>query len=233
MFEEFLQYGILLAVLIFGVKIGLAMGFAGIKRKTAGLILLGYGIGLVILCVICQPYTNLIYEIVYGYSSAIFAVIAAIILITGFKTIYDWQKTGQDRGTSTCMAMVAPCPCCFGAILASVMVVSPVIGVSAASLGLLSAISLVLVMGATYLVSTKLVTRINRPYPIVLGNFMIFMGLYFVLCIIILPNMVYITQGSTISISDTTGMIGIIIAAILLLIVGAVYARKRSSLIQY
>ena len=41
MLEQFWQYGILAAVLVFGVKIGLALGFSGIKRKNVGLILIG------------------------------------------------------------------------------------------------------------------------------------------------------------------------------------------------
>jgi len=85
MLEQFLQYGILAAILVFGVKIGLALGFSGIKRKTVGLILLGYAVGLILLSYICQPYTQQVYDLVYGYSGAIFAVIALIIVITGFK----------------------------------------------------------------------------------------------------------------------------------------------------
>lgn len=33
MLEQFWQYGILAAVLIFGLKIGLALGFSGIEKK--------------------------------------------------------------------------------------------------------------------------------------------------------------------------------------------------------
>ncbi|MBO7719302.1 MAG: DUF2162 domain-containing protein [Methanosphaera sp.] len=233
MFEEFLQYGILLAVLIFGVKIGLALGFSGIKRKTAIYILVGYGIGLILLSYICQPFTDQIYQIVYGYSSAIFAVIAVIILATGFKTIYDWKVTGKNSGSATCMAMVAPCPCCFGAILASVIMIAPVAGVSTVALGSLSSVALVIVMGITYFLSTQIVSRIDKPYPIVLGNFMVFMGLYFLLCILILPNMVYVSEGSSISLASLSGTLSVVVGGIILMVVGAVMARKTSSFLNY
>ena len=180
MLEQFWQYGILAAVLVFGVKIGLALGFSGIERKKVGLILLGYAVGLILLSYICQPYSQIVYDIVYGYSGAIFAIIALIIVITGFKTIYDWKVTEKDVGSATCMAVVAPCPCCFGAILATVILVAPIAGVSSVTLGSFSAIALVIVMGLTYLLSFEIVKKINKPYPLVLGNFMIFIGIYFV-----------------------------------------------------
>ena len=201
MLEQFWQYGILAAVLVFGVKIGLALGFSGIQRKKVGGILVGYAVGLILLSYICQPYSQQVYDIVYGYSGAIFAVIALIIVITGFKTIYDYNVTEKDVGSATCMAVVAPCPCCFGAILASVILVAPVAGISSVTLGSFTAIALVIVMGITYLLSFGIVKKVNKPYPVVLGNFMIFIGIYFVLCLMILPNISLLVVGSAIPIN--------------------------------
>ncbi|WP_323736401.1 DUF2162 domain-containing protein [Methanosphaera sp. ISO3-F5] len=233
MLEQFLQYGILAAVLVFGVKIGLALGFSGIKRKTVGLILVGYAIGLLILSYICQPYTQQVYEIVYGYSGAIFAIIALIIVITGFKTIYDWQVTEKDVGSATCMAVVAPCPCCFGAILASVILVAPVAGVSTVTLGAFSAIALVIVMGITYLLSSTIVKKINKPYPLVLGNFMIFIGIYFVLCLMILPNISLLVDGTTIELQSSGQVLMMIVVLLIMILFGALIAKRRSYLLKY
>ncbi len=232
MLDQFLQYGILAAVLVFGVKIGLALGFSGIKRKTVGFILLGYAIGLILLSYICQPYTQQVYDIVYGYSGAIFAVIAMIIVITGFKTIYDWQVTEKDVGSATCMAVVAPCPCCFGAILASVILVSPVAGVSTVTLGSFSAIALVIVMGLTYLLSFSIVKKINKPYPLVLGNFMIFIGIYFVLCMIILPNISLLMEGGAMQIQSLGSVVEMLIGIVIMMVIGVLIARKRSYFLQ-
>lgn len=231
MLEQFWQYGILAAVLIFGVKIGLTLGFSGIKRKTVMYILVAYAVGLILLSWICQPYTDIIYQIVYGYSSTIFAVIAIIIVITGFKTIYDWRVTGKDTGSATCMAVVAPCPCCFGAILASVILVSPVAGVSSVTLGSFSAFALVAVMGLTYFFSNALVKKVNLPYPLLLGNFMIFIGLYFVLCIIILPNISLLMEGTPIEIQSLGSMLSMVVVLGGLIGIGALYAKKRSKML--
>ncbi|MEE1117379.1 MAG: DUF2162 domain-containing protein [Methanosphaera sp.] len=231
MLEQFWQYGILAAVLVFGVKIGLALGFSGIQRKKVGWILVGYAVGLIFLSYICQPYSQQVYDIVYGYSGAIFAVIALIIVITGFKTIYDYNVTEKDVGSATCMAVVAPCPCCFGAILASVILVAPVAGISSVTLGSFTAIALVIVMGITYLLSFGIVKKVNKPYPVVLGNFMIFIGIYFVLCLMILPNISLLVVGSAIPINISNQFWEIIALMIGMVIVGAILAKKRSFLL--
>ena len=228
MLEQFWQYGILAAVLIFGLKIGLALGFSGIEKKKVLLILVGYGVALTIFSYVLTPYTQQVYTFVYQYTSGIFACIAIVILITGFKTIYDWKGTGKDVGSGTCMAVVAPCPCCFGAILASIMLVAPIAGVSSITLGVFSSVALVLVMGITYFLSMQIVKRMKQPYPIVLGNFMIFIGLYFVLCLIILPNMAYITTGTSIEIQSIENVSLMIVSVLCLLIAGGIFARNKS-----
>lgn len=228
MLEQFWQYGILAAVLIFGLKIGLALGFSGIEKKKVLLILVGYGVALTIFSYVLTPYTQQVYTFVYQYTSGIFACIAIVILITGFKTIYDWKVTGKDVGSGTCMAVVAPCPCCFGAILASIMLVAPIAGVSSITLGVFSSVALVLVMGITYFLSMQIVKRMKQPYPIVLGNFMIFIGLYFVLCLIILPNMAYVTTGTSIEIQSIENVSLMIVSVLCLLIAGGIFARNKS-----
>ena len=64
MLDQLMQYGILAAVLIFGLKIGLALGFSGIKKRTVGYILIGYGVGLTVLSYLAQPYTEILYNFV-------------------------------------------------------------------------------------------------------------------------------------------------------------------------
>lgn len=233
MLDQLMQYGILVAVLIFGVKIGLALGFSGIKKKTVGYILLGYGIGLTILSYLAEPYTEILYNFVYNYTSYIFAVIAVVILITGFKTIHDWKVTGKDIGTASCMAVVAPCPCCFGAILTTILLVAPMSTIPTVSLGAISGFALILVMGLTYLFSGKIVSKIHRPYPIVLGDFMIFMGVYFVLCLMILPNIELVTVGTPIEIQSFMSVLKMVIVIVIMIILGALYAKKRDEYIQY
>lgn len=196
-------------------------------KEKSSFNIVGYGVALTIFSYVLHIYTTSIYLCIQ-YTSGIFACIAIVILITGFKTIYDWKVTGKDVGSGTCMAVVAPCPCCFGAILASIMLVAPIAGVSSITLGVFSSVALVLVMGITYFLSMQIVKRMKQPYPIVLGNFMIFIGLYFVLCLIILPNMAYITTGTSIEIQSIENVSLMIVSVLCLLIAGGIFARNKS-----
>lgn len=233
MLDQLMQYGILAAVLIFGVKIGLALGFSGIKKKTVAYILIGYGIGLTVLSYLTEPYTQILYNFVYNYTSYIFAVIAVVILLTGFKTIRDWKVTGKDVGSITSMAVVAPCPCCFGAILTTILLVAPMSTIPTVSLGAISSVALIVVIGVTYLLSNKIVEKLHKPYPIVLGDFMIFIGMYFVLCLLILPNIELVTVGTPIEIQSITSVIKMTVVILIIMIIGAIYAKKRDSFIKY
>ncbi len=231
MLEQFWAYGIFAAILVFGVKVGLCLGFSGMRRRSVSLIFAAYFVALIGLSYILTPYTQEVYSFVYNYSSAIFAVIAIIIFVTGIKTVYDWKVTGSDIGSTTCMAVVAPCPCCFGAILSTVIIVAPLSGVSSITLGGLSAIALVAVMAISYLMSDKIVEIFKEPYPVILGNYLLFMGLYFLLCLMILPYIELLMSGTAITMEVTSYLPETVIALIVVLAVGILYGRRNSRII--
>jgi predicted transporter len=62
---------------------------------------------------------------------------------------------------------------------------------------------------------------------------MIFMGLYFLLCILILPNMVYVSEGSSIALSSVSGTLAVVVGGIVLMIIGGIMARKTSPFLNY
>ncbi|AWX32966.1 DUF2162 domain-containing protein [Methanosphaera sp. BMS] len=189
MLEMLWQLGVLSAVLIFGVKIGMAMGFAGLTKKQVLLISLINAISIIILSKLCEPYTDQLYQVINQYSYVLFGLMAIIILITGIHTVKEWKINHKSHATATCLALVVPCPCCIAAIIGSIIIVAPIISISTVLLGSLSAFLLVLTIVIVYLFSEKIVRLINKPFPIVLGNFMIFVGLYFLIAMSILPNL--------------------------------------------
>ena len=75
MLELLWQLGILSTVLIFGIKIGLAIGFAGLSKKVGVIIAASYGIGTLVLASIISGYANLLYKVVYDYNFVLFSFI--------------------------------------------------------------------------------------------------------------------------------------------------------------
>ncbi len=222
------QMGVLSVVLIFGIKIGLAMGFANLSKKIAALITIGYGVGIILLTSLASTYISSIQGFFTQYSSLITIIMALVIIYAGFHTIKEWKQEKKDHANATCMAMVAPCPCCFGAVLAVIVTVSPIIGLSASTIGYWSGIALMIMITIFYLTSSLIVKFVNKPYPVLLGNFMLFAGLYFLASAIILPNISSVLQNqlAPMSAPSLTNSIIIILVVLVLLVLGILFQKR-------
>jgi predicted transporter len=234
MLELLWQLGILSAALVFGVKIGLAAGFAGLSKKAAAAIAAGYGAGIYILTFLISGYTDLVYKVVYDYNFAIFTAMALVIIYAGFHTIREWKVHRKNHAKASCAAMIAPCPCCFGAVLAAIVLASPFIGVSTTSVGQYAAVFLSITILAFYFASNAVVRITKQPYPILLGNFMLFVGFYFLASAIVIPNISKVLQSpmNPMDVPSTETLIYASVFVLVLMFAGFYITKKKSNLIQ-
>ncbi len=225
------QVGILSAVLIFGIKLGLATGLANMSKKYLALVSIGYGGGVLILTEISSYFTKQITDLIYTYNFEFFLIMAVIMILAGLFTIREYKVFEKNTTAATCMAVVAPCPCCFGSIIVSIMLVAPTVGLGLMDLSFVVAGALVLTIVLTYFASNYLVKFINKPYPIVLGNFMFFLGIYFLLSALFLPNITAMIANpmDAISISSPYYLIGALILVLAIMLVGGLIARRNSN----
>ena len=225
------QVGILSAVLIFGIKLGLATGLANMSRRYLALVSIGYGGGVLILTEISSFFTEQITDLIYTYNFEFFLIMALIMILAGIFTIREYKVFERNTTAATCMAVVAPCPCCFGSIIVSIMLVAPTVGLGLMDLSLVVAGALVLTIVLTYFASNYLVKFINKPYPIVLGNFMFFLGIYFLLSALFLPNITAMIQNPMdgITISSPYHLIGALIIMLVIIAIGGVISRRNSN----
>ena len=225
------QVGILSAVLIFGIKLGLATGLANMSKRYLALVSIGYGAGVLILTQIASFYTTQITDLIYTYNFEFFLIMAVIMILAGIFTIREYKVFERNTTAATCMAIVAPCPCCFGSILVSILLVAPTVGLGLMNLSVIVASALVLTIVLTYFASNYLVRFINKPYPIVLGNFMFFLGIYFLLSALFLPNITAMIQNPmdaiTIASVDYVSIAIIVILAIMA--IGGIISRRNTN----
>ena len=233
MLELLWQLGILLTVLVFGIKIGLVAGFAGLSKKAAGVIAANYGAGIYILTFLISEHADKVYKVVNEYSFVIFMALALIIIYTGLYTLREWKLHGNHDKASG-IAMIALCPCCFGAVLAVIVLAYPVIGASIAFIGQYAAIYLSFTIMAFYFASGAIIRIAKEPFPVLLGNSMLFAGLFFLAFAIVIPNINKVLESpmSHVSLPSVRTLVYVSVVAIILLFIGFHRAKKHSNLIQ-
>ena len=227
------QVGIFAAVIVFGIKIGLASGLANLSKKLFAVICLAYGGGVLIISAIASLYADQLIQAIYGYNTIFYIIMASIMIVAGLFTIREWKIHDNNTSTATSLAIIAPCPCCFGSIIASVLIVAPTIGMSAFNLSWYAAAALVGVMIVTYFASNTIIRFINQPYPIVLGNFMLLLGAYFLLSAIVIPNIAAAMQNSNgaLTITSPENLVMVGIALVVLILFGAILNKRERSIL--
>ena len=235
MFSALWQVGVFAAVILFGTKLGIASGLAKISKRNLTILALGYGGGIMLLSAIASLYTSQITYFINSYNSILFLIMAFIMIFAGIYTIKEWKKHENNTMRTTRMILVAPCPCYFGSILASIIMAAPTIGLGAFSLSQYVAIAMVLVILLGYFASNLIVKFLKKPYPIVIGNFMLFLGIYFLLSSILIPNIIQAFNQSMrfMTIPSLTSLALTFLLAIGIAIMGIMISRRNDFLIKF
>ena len=229
------QLGVFAAVILFGTKLGIASGLANLSKRNLALLCLAYGGGIMLLSAIASLYTSQMTEIINSYNSIIYLIMAIIMIFSGIYIIKEWKKHENNTMRTTRMILVAPCPCYFGSILASIIMAAPTIGLGAFSLSQYVAIAMVLVILLGYFASNLIVKFLKKPYPIVIGNFMLFLGIYFLLSSILIPNIIQAFNQSMrfMTIPSLTSLALTFLLAIGIAIMGIMISRRNDFLIKF
>ena len=183
---------------------------------------------------IASLYADQLVQIIYGYNTIFYIIMALIMILAGLFTIREWKVHEKNTSTATSLAVIAPCPCCFGSIVASILIVAPTLGIGAFQLSWYAAAALVIVIAVTYFASNTIVNFINRPYPIILGNFMLLLGAYFLLSAVVIPNIAssMTKEFGTVSVgSSSTSIIAVVVMLIILVIIGVFLNKKSKNLL--
>lgn len=226
--------GIILTVLVFGIIIGLIVAFKNISKVFAVTLAIEYGMGVLILTNLAFIYFNIAYKFVNDYNFSIFAAISIILIFTGFYTLKKWRGHCENNVNILRLPLVVLLPCCWGAVIADIVLASPFIEVSAAFVGQYAAVFLSLTILAFYFASGAIIRVLKTPYPVLLGNFMLFFGLYFLASAIVIPNISAALQSPFKPMNmpsiETVGCT--VIFVVLLAFIGFYMTKKQSNLIQ-
>ena len=75
------QVGIFAAVIVFGVKIGLASGLANLSKKLFAIICIAYGGGVIGISAIASLFADQLVQAIYSYNTLFYIAMASVMII--------------------------------------------------------------------------------------------------------------------------------------------------------
>lgn len=194
--------GILIGILLFGIKTGIGCGFSNITTRE----ILTIGGSYFILALLFGSVADRIsLDALGGISSigmGVHILVSLLLIITGIYTQKKWNS-GKDVSRHTFLVLSMPCPVCLGALALSCILLASTLEISGLNIGLLvGSAFFVAIVGSSFLF------RKLGKTPETLGGIMMMLGIYYLLGVMFIPAYM---QTKQMNISSTGGAeIGII-----------------------
>ena len=174
--------GVLVGIIIFSLKVSLGCGLASLSRKETFCIattylaislFMGFTLGLV-------PETATASVMEMGV--AMHMAIALLLVAGGVATAREWNRNGRDLSRKTFWILSVPCPACLAATFLSCTALSGILEIPGWKVGA----GVGFVFFASIAALSPAIGKMGKA-PSALGNAMIFVGLFYILSILLIP----------------------------------------------
>ncbi len=182
--------GVLIGILIFALKVSLGCGLASLSRKETLCIATVYLALSLIMGLVVGLMPDGTLTSVMNMGMTMHFVIALLLVAIGVVTAREWNRHGRDLSRKTFWVLSVPCPACLAATFLSCSVLAGLFEVSGWKVGA--------VVGLIFFISiaafSTTVGKVGKA-PSTLGNVMIFVGLFYILSMLLIPA--YLKTQST------------------------------------
>jgi len=173
-------------IIFFGTIIGLGMALKKISKLNFAITILIYSIIISVLLFIMNLNISLLCNPINRYITEIIGIIGFLVLLAGILTIKNWKLNKKITYLNN-PAFLFPI---IGGILGITSVYTMLIySNSGYSIELIVAIVLALLL--TIVVAfgfSKFLKKLKKPYPLIISNFMVLVGFYFIMFAAFIPN---------------------------------------------
>jgi len=138
--------------------------------------------------IIPQGYLNSILDL----GVAMHIILALLLVVAGATTARRWNQQHCDISRRTFWFLSMPCPACLAATFISCSILAGLIDVAPWKIGL----GVGLIFFAAIAVISSLMKSIPKS-PSTLGNIMIFIGLFYILSVLVIPAYLQIPKSSS------------------------------------
>lgn len=221
-------------ILLFGINIGLALGLTKLSKKKIITTSISYGLIIFLMITIANFYSTNLYNVFNEYIPAILGIIGLITILSGIYTIKKWKKNKLEYYTFSELAILSSSICFFIGLISVVILLSKSIEAFFIEISGIMTLTIILLIMIFYSFANFL-RNAERPYPVVLANFMILNGFYFLITALFLPGIENLTlvQTSALSIDSTSSLVFLIMAGVGIFLVGVYSAKENFSKVKY
>lgn len=222
---------VLLAIIIFaGINIVLSLKFSEKNKKQILFLSLIYGIIIILLSQLGLLYREQLISFIFINYTPLFCIIAIIMIISGGLIIHNYKNKKQTDLKNIILLLTYILS--LSLILISLILTSTILNISMDMLGIGIGISSVIGILSLDLVIDYIFKKREYTLPMLLGNYMIFIGLYIGSASLILPNFTSLLSKTSepSTISSVNSVLCIFIIMVLLIILGVAIHRKNGTL---
>ncbi|MDD3042583.1 MAG: DUF2162 family putative transporter [Methanosarcinaceae archaeon] len=173
--------GVLMGILIFGVKTGVGCGFSNLKRKEILAIAGSYFILSLILGIFVDYFSMDNFQRISSMGMNFHVLLSLVLIAAGIYTQKKWNS-GCDVSRKTFLVISMPCPVCLAALAVSCMLLASSLEIGGLKIGLLVGT----VFFVSVLASSFLFKKMGKT-PETLGSAMLLLGIYYLLGALLIP----------------------------------------------
>jgi predicted transporter len=184
---DYLTAGTLAGIVLLSAKTGLGCGLSGLGRRE----ILGFaGVYAVVACLlggVAGVVSRDISELVMASGILMHLIIAAGLVFFGIETRKNWISGKKDISRHTFLWLSLPCPACIAATFLACLVLADLTGITGFEIGAIVGLIFFLGILLTSFTISYFAGKLGKKTPSALGSAMIVLGLFYLLCPLIIP----------------------------------------------
>ncbi|WP_440952701.1 DUF2162 domain-containing protein [Methanococcoides sp. FTZ1] len=180
--------GILIAILLFGIKTGIGCGFSNRSTKQILALAGSYFILSVIIGSLIEYVDQSNLDLIASMGMSLHVLVALLLIGAGIYTQKQWN-CGCDVSHRTFLVISLPCPVCLTALFISCMLLATSLEMG----GLLIGFFVGIVFFVSVVATSFLCKKLNKT-PETLGNIMMILGIYYLMGAILVPTYIKTKQ---------------------------------------
>jgi predicted transporter len=174
--------GVLIGILVFALKVSLGCGLASLNRREV--------LSIAALYLVISLFMGMAIELIpenalsaaLSTGVAMHLVVALLLIALGVTTARRWNGHHHDISRRTFWVLSMPCPACLAASFISCSYLAGLVEIAPWKIGVLVGIIFFLSIA----IFSSALGRIKSA-PSVMGNAMIFLGLFYILSMLLIP----------------------------------------------